>query len=91
MSKEFIEAEMALFAKQCKEVDIVITTALIPGKPAPKLITKAMVESMKFGSIVVDLASETGGNCEYTKPGELFIHNGVKIIGYTDFPSRLPT
>lgn len=69
MSKEFIEAEMALFAKQCKEVDIVITTALIPGKPAPKLITKAMVDSMKFGSVIVDLASETGGNCEYTVPG----------------------
>lgn len=91
MSKEFIEAEMALFAKQCKEVDIVITTALIPGKPAPKLITKAMVDSMRFGSVVVDLAAETGGNCEYTKPGELVVQNGVKIIGYTDFPSRLPT
>jgi NAD(P) transhydrogenase len=72
-------------------VDIVITTALIPGKPAPKLITKAMVDSMKFGSIIVDLAAETGGNCEYTKPGELVVQNGVKVIGYTDFPSRLPT
>lgn len=63
MSKEFIEAEMKLFAKQCEEVDIVITTALIPGKPAPKLITKAMVESMKPGSVIVDLAAENGGNC----------------------------
>lgn len=68
-----------------------ITTALIPGKPAPKLITKAMVESMRFGSVIVDLAAETGGNCECTKPGELSVHNGVKVIGYTDLPSRLPT
>lgn len=90
MSKEFIEAEMKLFAKQAKEVDIIVTTALIPGKPAPKLITKEMVESMKKGSVIVDLASEAGGNCELTKPGELVNHNGVKIIGYTDFPSRLP-
>ena len=79
MSKEFIEAEMALFAKQCREVDIVITTALIPGKPAPKLITKEMVESMKPGSVIMDLAAETGGNCELTKPGELYINNGVNV------------
>ncbi|KAI8849587.1 NAD(P) transhydrogenase beta subunit-domain-containing protein [Chytridium lagenaria] len=92
MSKEFIEAEMKLFMEQCKEVDIVITTALIPGKPAPKLITKEMVAAMKQGSVIVDLASEAGGNCELTKPGELIVtDNGVKIIGYTDFPSRLPT
>ncbi|KAK6168199.1 hypothetical protein SNE40_022075 [Patella caerulea] len=91
MSKEFIEAEMALFAKQCKEIDILLTTALIPGKPAPKLITKAMVESMKPGSVVVDLASEAGGNIETTKPGELYRYNDVVHIGYTDFPSRLPT
>ena len=83
MSKEFIEAEMALFAKQCKEVDIVITTALIPGKPAPKLITKEMVESMKPGSVIVDLAAETGGNCELTKPGQLYNHNGVNVSGHT--------
>ncbi|XP_064596861.1 NAD(P) transhydrogenase, mitochondrial-like [Liolophura sinensis] len=91
MSKEFIEAEMALFAKQAKEVDIIITTALIPGKPAPKLITKAMVESMKPGSVIVDLASEAGGNCETTKPGELYRYHDVTHIGYTDLPSRLPT
>lgn len=91
MSKEFIEAEMALFAKQAKEVDIIITTALIPGRPAPKLITKAMVESMKPGSVIVDLASEAGGNCETTRPGELYRYNDVVHIGYTDFPSRLPT
>nr|CAB3264384.1 NAD(P) transhydrogenase, mitochondrial-like [Phallusia mammillata] len=91
MSKEFIEAEMALFAEQAKDVDIIITTALIPGKPAPKLITKAMVESMKSGSVVVDLAAEAGGNCEVTTPGEMCKHNDVTIIGYTDLPSRLPT
>ncbi|EDO29891.1 predicted protein [Nematostella vectensis] len=91
MSPEYIKAEMELFAKQCREVDIVITTALIPGKPAPKLISKEMVESMKPGSVIVDLAAETGGNCELTKPGELYVHNGVNIVGYTDLPSRLPT
>jgi NAD(P) transhydrogenase subunit alpha len=91
MSKEYIEAEMALFAKQAKEVDIIITTAAIPGKPAPKLITKEMVESMKNGSVIVDLAAATGGNCELTKPGKVFTtDNGVKIIGYTDLPCRLP-
>jgi len=91
MSKEFIEAEMALFMEQCKDVDIVITTALIPGRPAPKLITREMIAAMKQGSVVVDLAAETGGNCVLTKPGELYVHDGVTIIGYTDLPSRLPT
>ena len=91
MSKEFIEAEMALFAKQAKEVDIIISTALIPGKPAPKLIKREMIESMKDGSVVVDLAAEAGGNFETTKPGEMYTYNGVTHIGYTDFPSRLPT
>ncbi|KAI0636987.1 PNTB-domain-containing protein [Trametes polyzona] len=92
MSKEFIEAEMALFMEQCKDVDIVITTALIPGKPAPKLITEEMVSAMKQGSVIVDLAAETGGNCAVTKPGELHVYKGVKVIaGYTDLPSRLPT
>ncbi|KIK57733.1 hypothetical protein GYMLUDRAFT_75344 [Collybiopsis luxurians FD-317 M1] len=91
MSKEFIEAEMALFMEQCKDVDIVITTALIPGKPAPKLITNEMVSAMKQGSVIVDLAAEGGGNCEATKPGELYVKDGVTIIGYTDLPSRLPT
>ena len=91
MSKDFIEAEMTLFAKQASEVDIIITTALIPGKPAPKLITKEMVESMKQGSVIVDLAAEAGGNVEGTKPGEAYEHKGVTIIGYTDLPSRLPT
>jgi H+-translocating NAD(P) transhydrogenase subunit alpha len=91
MSKEFIAAEMALFAEQAKEVDIIITTAMIPGKPAPKLITKEMVKSMKPGSVVVDLAALGGGNCEYTEMGKAVDVNGVTIIGYTDMPSRLPT
>jgi H+-translocating NAD(P) transhydrogenase subunit alpha len=90
MSEAFIKAEMELFAQQAQEVDIIITTALIPGKPAPKLITAAMVESMKPGSVIVDLAAEQGGNCELTRPNELYCHsNGVKIIGYTDLPSRM--
>lgn len=81
---------MKLFAKQCEEVDIVITTALIPGRPAPKLITKEHVSLLKPGSVVVDLAAETGGNCELTQPEQLITtENGVKIIGYTDLPSRM--
>jgi len=92
MSEEFIAAEMALFAEQAKEVDIIITTALIPGKPAPKLVTKAMVDSMKPGSVIVDMAAATGGNCEYTVPGQMIVtESGVKVIGYTDLPGRLPT
>jgi NAD(P) transhydrogenase len=90
MSKEFYEAEMKLFMKQAKEVDIIVTTALIPGKPAPKLITKDMVEAMRPGSVIVDLASENGGNCEVTVKGKVIQHHGVTVIGYTDMPSRLP-
>ena len=82
---------MELFAKQCKEVDIIITTAAIPGKKAPLLITKEMVASMKPGSVIVDLAAATGGNCEGTKAGEVVTTaNGVKMIGYTDLAARLP-
>ena len=91
MSDEFIKAEMALFADQAKDVDIIVTTALIPGKPAPRLITAAMVESMKDGSVIVDLAAEQGGNCELTEPDQVVVRNGVSIIGYTDLPSRLAT
>ena len=90
MSQAFIDAEMALFAEQAKDVDIIITTALIPGKPAPKLITAEMVKSMKHGSVIVDLAAEQGGNCELTKPHRVAEEHGVKIIGFTDMPSRLP-
>ena len=91
MSKEFIDAEMAMFREQCKEIDIIVTTALIPGKPAPELITKDMVESMKSGSVIVDLAAEQGGNCKLSKADKVVTHKGVKIIGYTDLPSRLAT
>ncbi|WP_373767792.1 Re/Si-specific NAD(P)(+) transhydrogenase subunit alpha [Glaesserella sp.] len=92
MSEEFNRRALALYAEQAKEVDIIITTALIPGKPAPRLITKEMVDSMKPGSVIVDLAAATGGNCEYTKASEVVVtDNQVKIIGYTDLPSRLPT
>ena len=91
MSKEFIDAEMKLFAEQAKEVNIIITTAAIPGKKSPILITKEMVESMIPGSVIVDLAAEGGGNCELTQPGETCVHKKVTIIGLTDLPSRLPT
>jgi len=91
MSKEFIDAEMALFREQAADVDIVITTALIPGRPAPKLWLADMVEIMKEGSVIVDLAGEQGGNCELTKANEVVVEHGVTIIGYTNLPSRLPT
>jgi proton-translocating NAD(P)+ transhydrogenase subunit alpha len=89
MSKEFIEAEMDLFARQAMEVDIIITTALIPGKPAPELITTGMVETMKPGSVIVDLAAEQGGNCKLSEAGKVVVKHGVTIIGYTDLPSRM--
>ncbi|TRY71862.1 hypothetical protein TCAL_03151 [Tigriopus californicus] len=91
MSKAFLEAEMKLFHEQCKDVDIVITTALIPGKQAPTLIKKYMIDDMKPGSVVVDLAAEAGGNIETIKPGEIYTYNDVVHIGLTDLPSRLPT
>lgn len=89
MSQEFIDAEMALFREQAKEVDIIITTALIPGRDAPELITTDMVESMKPGSVIVDLAAERGGNCKLTVPNEVTRHGEVTLIGYTDLPSRM--
>ncbi|MGP6486754.1 NAD(P)(+) transhydrogenase (Re/Si-specific) subunit alpha [Duffyella gerundensis] len=92
MSPAFIAAEMALFTAQARDVDIIVTTALIPGKPAPELITAEMVAAMKPGSVIVDLAAQTGGNCALTRADEIVVtDNGVKIIGYTDLPSRLPT
>jgi NAD(P) transhydrogenase subunit alpha len=78
-----------MYAKQAREVDIIITTALIPGKPAPKLITAEMVKSMKPGSVIVDLAAEQGGNCELTEPDKAVVKHGVSIVGYTDLVSRL--
>jgi len=89
MSEGFQKAQRETFAKQAKEVDIIITTALIPGKPAPRLITAEMVQSMKPGSIIVDMAAEQGGNCELTEPGQVVVRHGVTIIGYSDLPSRL--
>jgi len=89
MSEEFIRKEMELFARQAMEVDIVITTALIPGKPAPELWTEAMVECMKEGSVIVDLAAEMGGNCKLTEANQVVVKHGVTLIGYTDLPSRM--
>jgi NAD(P) transhydrogenase subunit alpha len=89
MSEGFLQAQRDMYAQQAKEADIIITTALIPGKPAPKLITAEMVKSMKPGSVIVDMAGEQGGNCELTVPGEAVVRHGVTIIGYTDLVSRL--
>lgn len=89
MSEGFQQAQREMYAKQAREADIIITTALIPGKPAPKLITAEMVRSMKPGSVIVDMAGEQGGNCELTEPGQAVVKHGVTIIGYTDLVSRL--
>jgi NAD(P) transhydrogenase subunit alpha len=89
MSEGFQQAQREMYAKQAREVDIIITTALIPGKPAPRLITAEMVRSMRPGSVIVDLAAEQGGNCELTEPGKVVVKHGVTIVGYTDLPSRL--
>jgi NAD(P) transhydrogenase subunit alpha len=89
MSEGFQQAQREMYAKQASEVDIIITTALIPGKPAPKLITAEMVQSMKAGSVIVDMAAEQGGNCELTEPGKAVVKHGVTIVGYTDLTSRL--
>ncbi|MCP3711903.1 Re/Si-specific NAD(P)(+) transhydrogenase subunit alpha [Paraburkholderia sp. CNPSo 3274] len=89
MSEGFQQAQRAMYAQQARDADIIITTALIPGKPAPKLITAEMVQSMKPGSVIVDMAAEQGGNCELTVPGEAVVRHGVTIVGYTDLASRL--
>ncbi|HWI37284.1 MAG TPA: Re/Si-specific NAD(P)(+) transhydrogenase subunit alpha [Burkholderiales bacterium] len=89
MSEGFQKAQREMYARQAKDADIIITTALIPGKPAPKLITADMVKSMKPGSVIVDMAGEQGGNCELTEPGKAVVRHGVTIIGYTDLASRL--
>src|SRR5688572_24294710 len=89
MSEGFQKAQRAMYAQQAKDADIIITTALIPGKPAPKLISADMVRSMKQGSVIVDMAAEQGGNCELTEPGQAVVRHGVTIIGYTDLASRL--
>ncbi len=89
MSPEFIKAEMDLFASQAADVDIIITTALIPGRPAPELITERMVANMKPGSVIVDLAAEAGGNCKLTEANKVVVKHAVTLIGYTNLPSRL--
>jgi NAD(P) transhydrogenase subunit alpha len=89
MSEGFQQAQREMYAREAKDADIIITTALIPGKPAPKLITAEMVRSMKPGSVIVDMAAEQGGNCELTVPGEAVVRHGVTIVGYTDLVSRL--
>src|SRR5438552_8296582 len=89
MSEDFQKAQRETFAKQAREADIIITTALIPGKPAPKLISAEMVKTMRPGSVIVDMAAEQGGNCELTEPGEAVVRHGVTIVGYTDLASRL--
>ena len=89
MSEGFQAAQRDMYAKQAKDVDIIITTALIPGKPAPRLITAEMVQSMKPGSVIVDMAAEQGGNCELTERDRAVVKHGVTIIGYTDLVSRL--
>jgi NAD(P) transhydrogenase subunit alpha len=89
MSEGFLQAQREMYAKQARESDIIITTALIPGKPAPRLITADMVRSMKPGSVIVDMAAEQGGNCELTEPGKAVVKHSVTIVGYTDLASRL--
>jgi len=89
MSKEYQAKQAALVAAHIAKQDIVITTALIPGRPAPKLVSKAMVESMKPGSVIVDLAVELGGNCELAEPDKVVVHNGVKVVGFLNMPGRL--
>ena len=91
MSDEFLKAELECFANQAKEVDIIITTALIPGRKAPELILQDMIDSMKPGSVIMDLAAEQGGNCTATVPGQVVVSSGVHVVGYTDLTSRLPT
>jgi NAD(P) transhydrogenase subunit alpha len=91
LTKEEQAAQAELVAGHIARQDIVITTALIPGRPAPKLVTRAMVESMAPGSVIVDLAAERGGNVEVTKPGKVSVHHGVTVIGYTNVAGRLAT
>jgi NAD(P) transhydrogenase subunit alpha len=89
MSKEYQAKQAALVAEHIKKQDIVITTAAIPGRPSPRLVSKAMVESMRPGSVIVDLAVERGGNCELSKAGQVVAHNGVKIVGHLNVPGRV--
>jgi NAD(P) transhydrogenase subunit alpha len=89
MSPEFIAAEMALFREQAKQVDVIITTALVPGNKAPVLVPRDVVDNLRPGSVIVDMAAEQGGNCELCEPGKVVEYKGVKILGFTDLPSRM--
>ncbi|MAC38468.1 MAG: NAD(P)(+) transhydrogenase (Re/Si-specific) subunit alpha [Oceanicaulis sp.] len=89
MSREYQAKQAELIASHIAKQDVVVTTALIPGRPAPKLVSKAMVESMKPGSVIIDLAAPTGGNCELTRADEVVEHKGVKIAGFANLPARL--
>jgi NAD(P) transhydrogenase subunit alpha len=90
LSEDQHKKELEFIHEQVKRMDVVITTALIPGKPAPELITEAMVDDMRPGSVIVDLAAETGGNCTLTKPGETVDHKGVRIMGPLNLPAGMP-
>ncbi|MGZ9034591.1 MAG: Re/Si-specific NAD(P)(+) transhydrogenase subunit alpha [Rhodospirillales bacterium] len=90
MSDEFKRKQAEVVAEHLKKQDVVITTALIPGKPAPKLLTEEMVATMKPGAVIIDLAAETGGNCALTEPGKVVVKHGVKIVGHLNVPGRLP-
>jgi H+-translocating NAD(P) transhydrogenase subunit alpha len=90
MSADYQKKQAELVANHIKTQDIVITTALIPGRPAPRLVTRAMVESMKPGAVIVDLAAERGGNCEMTTPGKLMDHNGVRVYGPLNLAGTVP-
>lgn len=90
MSDEYKQKQAELIASHIAKQDVVITTALIPGRPAPTLITKAMVEAMKPGSVIIDIAAANGGNCELTEPDKIVEHNSVKIAGFANLPGRLP-
>ena len=90
MSEDFKRKQAQVVADHVKKQDIVITTALIPGKPAPQLVSEEMVQSMKPGSVIIDLAAEAGGNCALTEPGKVVVKHGVKIVGHLNVPGRLP-
>jgi NAD(P) transhydrogenase subunit alpha len=91
MSAEYKKKQAELIAETIKKQDIVICTALIPGRKAPILVSEEMVKTMKPGAVIVDLAAERGGNCELSEPGKVVVKHGVKIIGHLNVPSRLPT
>ena len=90
LAEEHLQAERAMLAEVIRQSDVVICSAMIPGKPAPRLVTREMVESMPAGSVIVDLAAERGGNCELTRPGETFVHQGVTILGPVNLPAEVP-